>query len=98
MLHRNNAVTRALAIAVVAVTLAPAAASAHFDNLPNKIPPVPLNLTAPHVQVVSDGSGFDWGDAGIGAAAGIGLSILGVAGRSALRRRERPANPSPATR
>jgi hypothetical protein len=97
MSYRNKTIARALAVAISVGALAPAAASAHFDNLPNKIPPVPVLHPNTSVQVVRDGGGFDWGDAGIGAAAGIGLSILGATGLSTARRRDRQS-PSPAIR
>ena len=35
-------------------------------------------LTRPTIVHVSDRSGFDWADAGIGAAGGVALSMLGV--------------------
>jgi hypothetical protein len=35
-------------------------------------------LTRPTIVHVSDRSGFDWADAGIGAAGGAALSMLGV--------------------
>jgi hypothetical protein len=52
----------------------------------------------PAVQVVRipTGSGFDWGDAGIGAAAGFGLSMLAIGGRLLITdkpRRQRQAAP-----
>ena len=39
-----------------------------------------LREDATHAAVVVtvDGGGFDWGDAGIGGAAGVALAILGV--------------------
>jgi hypothetical protein len=39
------------------------------------------------VPVARPKGGFDWGDAGIGAAAAIGLAMLGVAGAFALSQR-----------
>ena len=39
------------------------------------------------VRVSTPKGGFDWGDAGIGAASGLGLSLLGVAGAVALSQR-----------
>jgi hypothetical protein len=40
-------------------------------------PPPAMRLEAP-------GSGFDWGDAGIGAAGGLALSMVGVGGALAV--------------
>ena len=36
------------------------------------------------VRVTAGNSGFDWGDAGIGAAGGIALSMVGLGGALAL--------------
>ena len=47
----------------------------------------PVSSAAPIVRVSSPNNGFDWGDAGIGAAGGIGLSILGLAGTVGLSQR-----------
>ena len=55
------------------------------DNPPNPIRVGPGNFerqqTVPASVVVTvDGGGFDWGDAGIGGAAGIALVVLGAGG------------------
>jgi hypothetical protein len=39
------------------------------------------------IRVATPSGGFDWGDAGIGAAATIGVVLLGVAGAFALSQR-----------
>jgi hypothetical protein len=46
----------------------------------------PVNPPAPAtvVRFVARSSGFDWGDAGIGAAGGLALSMVGVGGALAL--------------
>ncbi len=36
------------------------------------------------VRVSSPGAGFDWGDAGIGAAGGFALSLIGLGGALAI--------------
>jgi hypothetical protein len=46
----------------------------------------------PVVQRTVEASGFDWGSAGIGAAAGIGAFAIVLAGTAGMRRR-RPARP-----
>jgi hypothetical protein len=47
------------------------------------------------VRVRAPGSGFDWGDAGIGAAGGIALAMLGVGGGLVISRwRPRRARPT----
>ena len=68
---------------------APAAASA---KLPLPDPP-PSNDPVVFVQT-SPRSGFDWGDAGIGAAGGVGLAMLATGGIVVVRRRGRPTHES----
>jgi hypothetical protein len=48
------------------------------------------------VRVITPQTGFDWGDAGIGAAGGFALSMLGLGGALILsqRRGTRPERPS----
>jgi hypothetical protein len=43
--------------------------------------------------IVLEGGGFDWGDAGIGVGAGLGIAavIAGLGGAVGARRRHRPA-------
>jgi hypothetical protein len=47
------------------------------------------HLTAGSASAVSTG-GFDWGDAGIGAAFAFGTMLLGAASVATIRRRHRP--------
>ena len=76
--------TAALALALVALT--PAAASASRPIDPGSATP-----TAPYensvVRVITPTSGFDWGDAGIGAAGGLALSMLALGGTLAVSQR-----------
>jgi hypothetical protein len=85
-------ITARVALAVALTGLALPATSASASGAP--------------VRIVYDSgrSGFDWGDAGIGAAAGAGLTLLGLGGALALTQRHtnpaadppRPAaNPGP---
>ena len=46
-------------------------------------PPAPTTT----VRVITPAGGFDWGDAGIGAAAGVALSMIGLAGALAVSQR-----------
>jgi hypothetical protein len=46
----------------------------------------PRNTGSPVIQVTSS-AGFDWGDAGIGAAGAAGLLAVSLAGAMTLRRR-----------
>jgi hypothetical protein len=93
--HRLIKTTLALALALGG--LAPAAASARTDlNLPRaRTTPSPQ----PGVQIVrvSAPGGFDWGDAGIGAAGALGLSMLAIGGGLVLaaRRHRTPDTSDP---
>jgi hypothetical protein len=79
--HRAKA-TVAVALALCAT--APAATSAKFP------PPDPPSSNDPVVVVqTSPRSGFDWGDAGIGAAGGVGLAMLAAGGLVLGQRRGR---------
>jgi hypothetical protein len=44
-------------------------------------------LTRPEAVQVESSSGFDWGDAGIGAGAMLGLTVVGVGGAVVLNAR-----------
>ena len=46
-------------------------------------PPAPTTI----VRVITPTGGFDWGDAGIGAAAGVALSMIGLAGALSVSQR-----------
>lgn len=48
---------------------------------------VKQSASPPIVRAQPPVSGFDWGDAGIGAAGGLALAMLGVGGGLALSRR-----------
>ena len=94
MTHHNASLRAALVVAVALSALAPAAASAYpvQDNGPTE-------PAQPAVQVVQAPAhdGFDFGDAAIGAAAAVALSIVAVGGGLAITRRRRPdAAPRPA--
>jgi hypothetical protein len=89
--------TKATALALAIAALAPAAASAKPvgpDPAGGSYPP----LTTPIVQVTAPAGGFDWGDAGIGAAGGLAITMLGVGAALTVsqrrpRRPNRPATP-----
>jgi hypothetical protein len=73
--HLKNATALALALGA----LAPATATAKpvgpdRSGASFTIPQTPV------VRVITPASGFDWGDAGIGAAGGLALAMLGVGG------------------
>jgi len=81
----------------LATSAAPASARPYDLNAPGSYVPVhtgqtrPLNNavnTAPTiVRVTAPNSGFDWGDAGIGAAGGFALSMIGLGGALAVSQR-----------
>ncbi len=99
MTPHRHALKTTLALVLAASAIAPAAAAARFDQNPVYVP-TPTYAARPAVRVVlvGEGGGFKWGDAMIGAAGGLGLSILGLAGGQVVtRRRDRRAAGSVAT-
>jgi hypothetical protein len=46
-----------------------------------------VSAAPPVVRVQAPANGFDWGDAGIGAAGGLALSLIGVGGVLAVSQR-----------
>jgi hypothetical protein len=76
--------TVAAALLALALTAPPATARPIVE------PPLQEDVTAPPQVIVRADEGFDWGSAGIGAAA-TGALVL-VAGGIAVSRRARPAS------
>ena len=78
------------------VAVAPSGATANPVVRPNpdeQVPPGSTSVPPAIVRVRSPNGGFDWGDAGIGAAGSavlLGASLLG-AGMTRRRRTQRPA-------
>jgi hypothetical protein len=97
---RNPHIKTAATLAVALATIGPAAASARpIDGNPLHTTTTTSQAT-PIVRVIAPQNGFDWGDAGIGAAGGLALSMLGVGGAlviSSQRRTRRPSAPPAAT-
>jgi hypothetical protein len=73
----NQHTKKATALALTLAAIAPAAASARPVG-PDTSPFTATRAPATQIVHVSAPSGFDWGDAGIGAAGGLALSILGL--------------------
>jgi hypothetical protein len=77
--HRRSRLARiaGASLAVAALAAAPGGAAARPADMP---PPThhPAAAQAPAVTAVSRDEGFDWGSAGIGAAAGAGLILAGA--------------------
>jgi hypothetical protein len=66
-------------------------ASEYHGTVPPAAPSWPANPQPiqPHHAAASTSSDFDWGSAGIGAAAGIGAFMIAFGGAAVLRRRRR---------
>ena len=82
----NHHTKKAAALALTLGAIAPAAASARPigpDTNSFTAPPAP----ATQIVRVSAPSSFDWGDAGIGAAGGVALSMLGIGGALVVSQR-----------
>jgi hypothetical protein len=54
---------------------------------PDEQNPAPAPTTTVRVTTPKAANGFDWGDAGIGAAAGVALSMIGLGGALAVSQR-----------
>jgi hypothetical protein len=82
--HHHHPTTTTLTLAALAALAALAVAASTGTAAADSKPRVGTTVRShpPAVQVirVSEHGGFDWGDAGIGAAGGIGLSMLAVGG------------------
>jgi hypothetical protein len=64
---------------------------------PSAEPIANTSITRPVVHVLTPNTGFDWGDAGLGAAGGLTLSLIAVGGAFAVsgrRSRRSTAVPS----
>jgi hypothetical protein len=81
----DHRIKTTLALALTLGAIGPAAAQARPQ--PTAGPPAG---DTPQVIVSSAPRGFDWGDAGIGAAAGLGLSMAAVGGGLFVVGRRRP--------
>jgi hypothetical protein len=78
------------ALAAPAASAKPLAPDPVYD--PGTSAPTIVRVYAP------SSPGFDWGDAGIGAAGGVALAIVGLGGALAiLPRRTRPSRPTTLT-
>jgi hypothetical protein len=94
MSYPRNTFRTVATAAIALAAIAPAAASARFDNNPVYFP-----QPRPTVAVVQHPSGgFDWGDAAIGAAAGVGASALAFGGATAMAGRRRQTAPTATAR
>jgi hypothetical protein len=98
MALHDHAIKATVGLILLAGAIGGAATSARVDQHPVSIASAerpPAGRPAVQILRVSGGGGFSWEDAGIGAAGGLGLSMLGVAGGVAVaRRRDRRATGS----
>jgi hypothetical protein len=90
--NRQIKTAAALALALGAIAPAPATARPIAGDPPQSSSP----QATPIVRVITANGGFDWGDAGIGAAGGFALSMLGLGGALTVsqRRSHRPGRPT----
>ena len=89
MLHQSLKRIATVSVALALAAAAPASgrpigqdqigsyANNSVGSAPASTPPTIVHLTTPS-------AGFDWGDAGIGAAGGVALSILGIGSALAI--------------
>jgi hypothetical protein len=91
-MHPNHHIKTAAAIALSLSAITPTVASAK----PVGPEPVPFSYSQPTpiVRVIAPQSGFDWGDAGIGAAGGVALTMLGIGTALAISSQRRPRHPN----
>ena len=92
----NHHIKKTVALALTLGAIAPAGAFAkEIGTTPfgaRYTTPPPITI----VRVSPPAGGFDWADAGIGAAGGLALSMLGIGGAlviSSHRRAQRPISP-----
>jgi hypothetical protein len=90
----NHHLKKATAVALALSAILPAAASAK----PVGADPSGASFTIPQppvVRITTPASGFDWGDAGIGAAGGLALAMVGLGGGLVIsHQRPRRARPT----
>ena len=93
MALKHHQIKTTLALAVALGAIAPAPASARFELNPRPARSTPPSQPAVQIVRVSAPGGFDWGDASIGAAGALGLSMVALGGGLviAARRSRAPA-------
>jgi hypothetical protein len=83
--------TAAITLAIAGIC-APAATARVAPPDPPQAPQTSHN-PSPAVRDTSPNRGFDWGDAGIGAAGGLALSMLGIGGTLVISSQRRTRHP-----
>ena len=86
MILMSHPLIRSLALVLVIGAIAVPAASARVISDPPSEPPSATEVltSSPHTLTVVKSSGFDWGDAGIGAGAIGALVLIGLGARLAI--------------
>jgi hypothetical protein len=94
MTSTHRIITSIVVALGLATSAAPASARPYDLNAPGSNVPACGTNTLPRcdpattpptiVRVTAPNSGFDWGDAGIGAAGGFALSMIGLGGALAV--------------
>ena len=89
--HHHHPGKRGLAVGLALCALACATVTQASAATRNATPPRPSGVQIVRVST----HGFDWGDAGIGAAAGIGISMLAVGAALLIGGTRRNRQPPP---
>ena len=95
----NRQIKNAAALALALATIGPASATAKPVGPDLGAGTTTQSPPAQVVRITTPASGFDWGDAGVGAAGGLALAMLGVGGALVIsqrprRTRQRTAQPN----
>lgn len=93
----RSAVAAITALGILSAILVPSASAQPIDPPGVEIAPTPdaqSNVVAPREpEPRAASSGFDWGDAAVGAAGMLGALTLGAAGVATIRRTRRQSRP-----
>jgi hypothetical protein len=89
-MRATRIITVVLAALVIAAILAGPAGAVPADVVSGGSTSSSPPPEAPQIVTVTEASGFDWGSAGIGAAAGFGVCAIALAGAGLRRRRGGP--------
>jgi hypothetical protein len=87
MSPHNHQIKAMLALALTVSAIAPTVAWGRVNLNPPAARSEASPQPAPQIVRVTDSTGFDWGDAGIGAAAGVGLSMFAIGGALVITQR-----------
>jgi membrane-associated phospholipid phosphatase len=93
-MRATRIITAVLAGLVIAAILAGPAGAVPTDVVSGGSTSSNTPAPTPRTVIVTEPSGFDWGSAGIGAAAGLGACAIVLAAAGLRRRR---GGPSPST-